>query len=587
MSKAGLFSGRRRREEVLGSVQRPRPAVSLSRKMIGAFVVVSLLVGAVSMLSVTYLQRIDGSYSELLSGHAAVVLEASEIRGQTQLQNGLLFAYIVDPSADKQKQLEEANRKLADMVKGLAARLSSEESLQAVAKMDEGNTTFARLLQKVVDYVNRGQAGLAKTEAMTWAVPATDTLIAAADTLEQTEKAAMAAGTETNRRLVQNTTRTLIAVSVAAFVLALAVGIALSRLVVRPMRGLAATAGRIAACDLTAADVIVRNRDEIREVAEAFNRMKENLRNVIGRVGISTGRVAETARTLSDHASGLRESAERIAAVVQQISAGADTQASGAQASVGEMDGMSEAAREIAGAAATAQGTSAEALEAASAGQAAVEATVAQMGVIHGQMRQLAERVQRLGEHSQRIGQAVGLITEIARQTNLLALNASIEAARAGPAGRGFAVVAEEVRKLSQQTEHAAAEVAGWAGDLQDETGRVADSTEAGVKEVATGIEVVRRAGAAFERTLGAVHEAASQFAAVSERTDRIVRRTESASAAIRAIDEVAAQTAAGARDVSGEVVSQAERMDDIVRAAAGLAAMAEELGGLLAQFKL
>jgi methyl-accepting chemotaxis protein len=143
------------------------------------------------------------------------------------------------------------------------------------------------------------------------------------------------------------------------------------------------------------------------------------------------------------------------------------------------------------------------------------------------------------------------------------------------------------VRKLSQQTEQAAAEVASWAGSLQDETGRVAGSTEAGVKEVATGIEVVSRAGEAFERTLDAVREAARQFAAVSERTERIVQRSESAAEAIRAIDEVAAHTAAGARDVSGEVVSQSERMDDIVRAAAELAAMAEELSGLLAQFKL
>lgn len=561
--------------------------VPLSRKMIGAFALVSLLVGAVSALAVTYLQRIDRSYDSLLNERAAVLLQATDIRGLTQAQNGALFAYVVDPTAERQQALEGANAKLGQVIEALAAGLPDEESKGLASQMEEANATFGRLVKKVVDYVSRGQTGLARTEALTWAVPATETLTKAAESLELLERTAMSEQGKENRSLVTVTTRTLVAVSAAAFVLALAVGVALSRMIVKPMRSLAQTAVRIAACDLTAADVAMRNHDEIRDVADAFNRMKGNLRNVIGRVGDSSERVWTTANALGAHSQRLRESAERIAAVVQQISTGTDLQALGVEASVTQMDGMFLAARTIAEAAATAQGTSAEALEAAGSGRAAVEATVDQMNVIHGQMRDLAGRVGELGGHSHRIGRAVELISQIARQTNLLAINASIEAAHAGAAGKGFAVVADEVRKLSQQTEHASTEVAEWAGTLRDETGRVAMATEAGVREVATGIDVVRRAGAAFERTLDAVRDAAAQFAAVSGQTSHIVRLTESASASIRSIDDVASQTAAGTRDVSGEVISQVEYMDDIVRVVGELAAMAEELSGLMAQFRL
>ena len=72
---------------------------------------------------------------------------------------------------------------------------------------------------------------------------------------------------------------------------------------------------------------------------------------------------------------------------------------------------------------------------------------------------QVSEGIQALSVKSERIGGIVGTITGIAEQTNLLALNAAIEAARAGEQGRGFAVVAEEVRKLAEESQSAAAEI--------------------------------------------------------------------------------------------------------------------------------
>ncbi|MBM4180589.1 MAG: chemotaxis protein [Betaproteobacteria bacterium] len=69
------------------------------------------------------------------------------------------------------------------------------------------------------------------------------------------------------------------------------------------------------------------------------------------------------------------------------------------------------------------------------------------------------ERVQAVINESRQMDDMVELIRAIAAQTNLLALNAAIEAARAGEYGRGFAVVADQVRRLSNQTAEAVAQI--------------------------------------------------------------------------------------------------------------------------------
>jgi len=64
----------------------------------------------------------------------------------------------------------------------------------------------------------------------------------------------------------------------------------------------------------------------------------------------------------------------------------------------------------------------------------------------------MLQSIKSISETSKKISGITEIIKDIADKTNLLSLNAAIEAARAGQMGKSFSVVAEEIRKLSDQT---------------------------------------------------------------------------------------------------------------------------------------
>ncbi|NTB87576.1 methyl-accepting chemotaxis protein [Agrobacterium tumefaciens] len=153
------------------------------------------------------------------------------------------------------------------------------------------------------------------------------------------------------------------------------------------------------------------------------------------------------------------------------------------------------------------------------------------------------DAMQKIEQSSNEVSNIIGVIDEIAFQTNLLALNAGVEAARAGDAGKGFAVVAQEVRELAQRSAKAAKEIKDLIRnssiEVQNGVKLVSDTGEA-LKTIEGYIVTVNQhmdsiATSAREQSVGLaeVNTAVNQMDQVTQQNAAMVEETSAAGATL------------------------------------------------------
>jgi methyl-accepting chemotaxis protein len=202
---------------------------------------------------------------------------------------------------------------------------------------------------------------------------------------------------------------------------------------------------------------------------------------------------------------------------------------------IGTADSLSEASREIAASAQNlTQATSehAAAVEETTASLEEMNASITQNAENSRQMEQMALKGSKdIGESSKAVAEAVqamktiaekiSIIEEIAYQTNMLALNAAIEAARAGEHGKGFAVVASEVRKLAERSQIAAGEISSLTSSsvrVAEHSGEVLVELVPSIRKTAELVQEVATASREQAMGVAQVNQAMTQVDKVTQR---------------------------------------------------------------------
>ena len=263
-------------------------------------------------------------------------------------------------------------------------------------------------------------------------------------------------------REVHENRMTVMGVSVLVFVVGLAVSFLVGTVLVRPIQQMTDISLRIAAGDLSQGALHVTSGDEVGRMATAFDRMLRSLRelsasadrvaqgDLVGRLAMdgpvaeAFNRMVEGQRTIVGQ---IGETSVQLATAASEIYASAQEQQATATQQSASVEEVSQTMQSLL--------------------QSAAHIAESARGVLANAERTrettdgISKRFAELTGHTNRIAELLEVIREIADRSDLLALNASLEATRAGEAGRPFSLVAAEMRRLAERV---TASVAGREG---------------------------------------------------------------------------------------------------------------------------
>jgi methyl-accepting chemotaxis protein len=352
--------------------------------------------------------------------------------------------------------------------------------------------------------------------------------------------------------------------------------------VVGSFRELAQAASRVAEGDLT---VEVQPRSERDALGHAFQTMVARLRALVERMSQSAGTLSAASQQMAGSSAEAGRAVSEIANAVGDVAAGAERQVRAVDTVHQATEQITNRTERSAEEARTTVTAAAEARGVADEGAAAVAQATEAMAAVRDASEQATHAIRGLGEKSEQIGGIVDTITGIAEQTNLLALNAAIEAARAGEQGRGFAVVAEEVRKLAEESQQAAASIAGLIAEIQAETTKAVEVVEAGAQRTEEGTSTVEQARSSFEAIGGSVASMSERVEQIAAAIDELAQTSRKVHEEMSEVAAVAEQTSASTEEVSASTEETSAAASEITESARQLAQTAEALERLVGEF--
>lgn len=510
-----------------------------------------------------------------------------KIQNAVSLQGLYIRSYMLYGNPDDLENLNEQQDVITKILNEIEPLFVSSEVKEDFLNIKEQEPIYIDYMDEIVQLMDNNQVEEANNILANSAVPVNKSIKESIDNIVDFQTKILNTANVDITASTNLTIITSVVISIIGTILSIILSIWILRNITVPLKHLTQSANVMAMGDLREEDIVVKTKDEIYELAQAFNAMKSNLVNLINQVSSNISNTAAVTEQLATSTEQITVASADISKRMEGVTlGGVQATATGNECAIATEE-TAQGIERIAEAAQSLQSQAVGTQSMANEGGRTLQIAEQQMALIQKSSYETREKVKELSMQSAEIENITKVITSITEQTNLLALNASIEAARAGEAGKGFAVVAEEVRHLAEESRNSATKIIELTSTVQRDTKKVEESVDITVQNIDQGVTYLQNAQTSFNDIIGSITDMTNQIQEVSASSEEISASTEQIAASVAEMARVSNVATEESRVVLSATEEQVATMSEINTIAKSLSEGTSTIRENIKQFKI